>query len=84
MKHEEISDIRQKTHDSVDKVMDKAESIKKSGEKEIAHLKEKAVEVKKKVDGYIKENPEKAVLIAAATGAVVGAAVTAVLKKKHN
>jgi ElaB/YqjD/DUF883 family membrane-anchored ribosome-binding protein len=83
MKHKEISDIRKKTHDGVDKIMDKAESIQKSGEKEIANLKEKATMVKEKVDGYVKENPKKAVLIAAATGAVVGAAVVAVLKKKQ-
>ena len=85
MKHEKksgkISDLRQKTHDGVDKMMDKAERIKESGKEAIDSMKVKGMKMKKNVDGYIKENPEKAVLIAAATGAVVGAVITAVIKK---
>jgi ElaB/YqjD/DUF883 family membrane-anchored ribosome-binding protein len=81
-KSEKISGIRQKTHDNVDKIMDKAESIRESGQKEIAHLKEKTTMVKENVDGYIKKNPEKAVLMAVAAGAIAGAAITAVVKRK--
>ena len=80
---DKISGIRQKTHDGVDKIMDKTESLRDSGKEAIAGLKEKGIKMKKNVDGYIKKNPEKSVLIAAATGAAVGAALVAVMRKKR-
>jgi len=76
-------DMRQRTHEGIDKIMDKAESISDSGKEKIAQLKQKAVVIKDNVDGYIKENPEKSVLIAAGVGAVVGTVVTAAIMKKR-
>lgn len=80
----ESSGIRQKTHDSVDKIMNKAERIEESSREEIARLKEKIISMRENVDGYIKKNPEKSVLIAAGVGAVVGAIfVAAMMRRRH-
>jgi ElaB/YqjD/DUF883 family membrane-anchored ribosome-binding protein len=79
----ELSGIRQKTHEGVDKIMDKAESMRESGKEEIARLKEKATMMKGNVAGYIRKNPEKSVLIAAGIGAVVGAMLTAAMMRKR-
>ena len=76
--------IRQKTHNSVDKIMDKAESMEESGKEAMAHLKEKATQTRKNVDVYIQNNPEKSVLIAAGVGLVVGAVFTAIMMRRKN
>lgn len=79
-----ISNLRQKTHESIDKIMDKAEGIRESGKEELAHLKEKAMMMRDDVDSYIRKNPEKSVLIAAGVGAVVGAILAAaMMRRKH-
>ena len=76
--------FRQRTHDSVDRIMDKAESIRDSGKESMARVKEKAVMMKQNVDSYIRKNPEKSVLIAAGVGAVVGAvSAAAMMRRKH-
>ena len=88
-----ISGVREKTHEGVDKIMNKAESLKESGEEAIAHMKESgeeamhnlnknAMQIKKKIDVSIRESPEKAVLIAAGIGAVAGATIAAVAMRK--
>ena len=77
-----ISDVRKKMHESVDKIMDKAESIRESGEEEVASLAEKAIATKENVDGYIKKNPEKSVLIAAGIGALAGAILAAAMMRR--
>jgi len=78
-----ISGVRQRTHESVDKIMDKAESMSESGKEEIARLKEKALMMKGNVDGYISKNPEKSVLIAAGIGVVAGAVIAALLMRRR-
>jgi ElaB/YqjD/DUF883 family membrane-anchored ribosome-binding protein len=75
--------IRQRTHDRVDKIMDKAESMRDSGQEKMARLKKKATMMKDDVDGYIRENPEKSVLIAAGIGAVIGAMFAAAMMRKR-
>jgi len=84
MKKIENETLRQKTHNSVDRIMDKAESVGESGKEAIVNLKEKAILMKGNVDDYIKENPERSVLIAAGVGAVVGVVVTALLMRRRN
>jgi len=78
-----ISGIRERTHKSVDKIMDKAESMNESGKEKLALLKEKASMMREDVDGYIKKNPEKSVLIAAGVGAVVGAIIVASMMRRR-
>jgi len=79
-----ISGLRQKTHESVDKIMDKAEGMGESGKEAMDRLKEKAITAKGNVEGYIQENPGKSLLIAAGIGAVVGATLAAVMmRRKH-
>ncbi len=79
-----IYGVRQRTHESVDKIMDKAESMSESSKEKMARLKEKAMMMKENVDGYIRKNPEKSVLIAAGIGAVAGAVLAAaMMRRKH-
>ncbi|MFH1850664.1 MAG: hypothetical protein ABH879_10900 [archaeon] len=80
----ETNGLRQRTHDSVDKIMDKTESMSQSGKETMAHVKEKATKVRGNVDGYIKKNPEKSVLIAAGIGAVTGAVTAAAALMRRN
>jgi ElaB/YqjD/DUF883 family membrane-anchored ribosome-binding protein len=81
MKHKKVTDkmayVRDKTHDGVDKVMDTVESIRDGGKEKIDDVKKTVVDARKNVDGYIKKNPEKSVLIAAGTGVVLGAVAVA-------
>ena len=80
----ETNGLRQKTHESVDNIMDKAESIEERGKEKMVRLKENAMKVKENVDDYIQENPERSVLIAAGIGIVAGIILTATLmRKKH-
>lgn len=82
-KLDKISGIREGAHSGVDKVMDKAESVRDGGKEAIANLKEKGMEMKRNVDGYIQENPGKSVAIAAGVGAVAGALIAgAMIKRK--
>ena len=78
-----ISSIRNRAHNGVDKIMDKAESLKEDGEEQLARLKEKATMVRGNVDGYIRDNPEKSVLIAAGVGVVVGAIFVAAMMRRR-
>lgn len=82
MKKEKNVGFRNKTHEGVDKAIDKAEQMRDSGREKLAQLKERAMIMRDNVDGYIIRNPEKSVLIAAGVGVVVGAVVTAVIMKK--
>lgn len=75
--------MKQRTHDGVDKIMDKAESMKESSVEAIASLKERGMEMKENMDKYIRKNPEKSVLIAAGTGAVVGAILAALFIRRR-
>lgn len=50
-------------------------------QKELAKAKKRFAAAEKKVRGYIKKNPEKAALIAAAAGAAIGAAIGAGITK---
>lgn len=76
--------IRQRTHKSVDRIIDKAENIRDSGEEKLAHLKEKSIIIKEDVDGYIRRNPEASVLIAAGIGAIVGALIAALMMRRRD
>ena len=79
-----VSGVRKRTHDGVDKVMDKVESMRDSGAEKLSHLKESATIMREDIDGYIKKNPEKSVLIAAGVGAVVGGILVAAMMRRKN
>jgi ElaB/YqjD/DUF883 family membrane-anchored ribosome-binding protein len=83
MKKNMISNIRKKTHDGVDKVMDKAEYVSESGKEKFENLQEKATVMREDLDEYIRENPEKSVLIAAGVGAVVGLMLAALVIRRR-
>jgi len=78
------SGLRQRTHKSVDKILDKAADIGERGKEAMDGLKEKAAAAKENVDGYIRKNPEKSVLIAVGVGAVVGALLAAAMMRRKN
>ncbi len=79
---DESNGLRQRTHESVDKIMDKAENLRQSGKETLAHVKDKAILIRGNVDGYIKKNPKKTVMFAVGTGVVAGAVTTAVLMRR--
>lgn len=76
--------IRQRTHNGVDRVMDKAASMKESGREKMAYLKGKAVKMKENTESYIRKNPKKSVLIAAGIGAVAGTVIAATTMRRKN
>lgn len=79
-----ISSVRNKTHNSVDKIMDKAEDVKERSKEAIANLKENTSKMKKNIDDYIQKNPKKSVLIAAGIGAIVSTILlTAMRRRRH-
>jgi len=79
-----IKKLRQRTHDGVDKIMDKAEDIRDTGNEKIKQIKEKTAKIKNDVDGYIQKNPEKSVLIATGVGIVIGAMIAAAMMRRKN
>lgn len=63
--------------------MDKEKSakIKATAKREALKAKKKIDEAGKKIQAFIKKNPEKAAVISAAAGAAIGAAVVAAIVK---
>ena len=84
MTGEKMANMREMTHEKVDKIMDKAETMRESGNEALAHVKEKATMMKKNIDGYIRKNPEKSVLIAAGAGAIVGAVLASAMMRRKD
>jgi len=82
MKNEKNLSLRKKTHNNVDRIMDKAESIGENTRDKIDYLKEKSLAVNNGIKGYIQENPEKSILIAAGAGIAVGAILANVMMKR--
>lgn len=77
------SGLRERTHESVDRVFDKADSMEESGTAAMARLRDKGVMMRQNFDSRIQNNPEKSILIAAGIGAVAGAVVTAVMMRRN-
>ncbi len=73
---------RQRTHNGVDMIMDKAENMRDRSAAAMASMKEKAITMRENVDGKIRKHPKKSVAIAAGIGAVVGGTVAAVMMRK--
>jgi len=82
MANEKGYGVRQRTHDGVDLVMDKAEYMR-NGSKEAMHrLNERAIIMNENVDRYIRKNKKKSVLIAASIGVALGAVIAALMMRK--
>ena len=56
----------------------------KKAQAEIKKMKDKYVAAEKKAREHVKKNPEKALLLAAGVGAVIGAVTIAILKRKKD
>ena len=78
-----ISNIRDKSHTGVDTIMDKAEDIQESGKDKMAYVRDKATMMKENVDGYIRTNPEKSLLIAVGFGIISGVILANILMHKR-
>jgi len=74
--------LRQKTHDGVDALMDKAQDMQDSGKEKMIHAKERAIVIGKNMDSYIHKKPKKMIVLAAGIGAVIGAIITASLMSR--
>jgi ElaB/YqjD/DUF883 family membrane-anchored ribosome-binding protein len=65
----------------------KVEAMKKNvkvfAQKELAKAKVEMAKAAKKVEAFVKKNPEKAAIISAGIGAAIGAAVAALVSKKR-
>ncbi len=59
------------------KIVAELDKSRKVAEKEIAKAKKKIEGALKKAENYVKNNPEKATMIAAGIGAALGSALTA-------
>jgi len=66
-----ILGIRQRTHNRVDKIMDRAESIGKSSKERIIRQKERVITMREGIDSYIQKKPKRSLLIAAGIGAIL-------------
>lgn len=77
-----MSSMREKTHQGVDTMMDKAENMEERSKETLDRLKEKTHMLKERVDGHIREHPEKSVLIAAGIGIAAGAIIVSILMRK--
>jgi|GEM_PF-1713074 len=74
--------VRERTHDRVDQWMDKAEDIGEGGRNIIVRLKSKANQMKGNVDGYVRRNPEKSIMVATGIGVAIGALLIGKLMKQ--
>lgn len=83
MAHTKNQDLRQRTHEGIDTIMDRAESVRESGKDAMHHLKEKAILMRQNTDDYIKAHPEKSMLLAAGVGAAIGVLLTAFVMRKR-
>jgi len=75
-------DVRQRTHEGVDLVMDRAELLKNGSMEAIDRFKEKAATINEHADTYIKKNTKKSVLMAAGIGAAAGALLAAFMMRR--
>lgn len=75
--------VRQRAHENIDRVMDGAERIKNRGSKAMYYLKEKSINARNNIDGYIEENPEKSVLIAVGIGVIVASILSRIMARRR-
>lgn len=65
-------------------VADKIDATRKQAEKEMAKVKNHVDASVKKVDDYVRKNPEKAAMISAGIGAALGAALALLVGGKKS
>jgi ElaB/YqjD/DUF883 family membrane-anchored ribosome-binding protein len=65
-------------------VISKLEASRKQAEKEMAKVKSYIASSIKKVDGYVRKNPEEAVAVSAGVGAALGAAIALLLGNRKS
>lgn len=75
-KNTKLSRIRDRTHENVDNVMDKAEDISNSSKDIISNQKDKVIRLRDSISNYIQEKPKRSVLIAAGVGAILAKIIT--------
>jgi ElaB/YqjD/DUF883 family membrane-anchored ribosome-binding protein len=77
-----LSTVRQKTHDGVDRIINRAEDFEEDSKESLINLKENATKVRENINSYIEDNPEKSILIATGVGAVIGAMLTSYMMRR--
>ncbi|PIN93813.1 hypothetical protein COU54_01710 [Candidatus Pacearchaeota archaeon CG10_big_fil_rev_8_21_14_0_10_31_24] len=76
------SSVRRKAHRGVDRIMNKARNINKSGQEKYNRFKDKTIIMRENV-GRMEINPEKLILIAVGIGAILGSILTVVMIRKR-
>jgi ElaB/YqjD/DUF883 family membrane-anchored ribosome-binding protein len=82
MKRKKNIGLIKKTHNGIDRIMDKAESIGESSKKRLDSLKEKSLMMKNNYEDYIQKNPEKLILIGTGVGIIIGITMALFLMRK--
>jgi ElaB/YqjD/DUF883 family membrane-anchored ribosome-binding protein len=75
--------MRQKSHERVDKILDRAEQINEKGKETLENVKAKMRMMRENADDHIRKNPESSVLIATGVGIVLGSAITAMIMRRR-
>jgi ElaB/YqjD/DUF883 family membrane-anchored ribosome-binding protein len=85
---EKVHELHDKAVPAINRLASEAESLARRGLESVrdtsAHLRERAVKASDNTVGYIKDEPLKSVLIAAATGAALMALVSLIARSRHD
>ena len=77
-----MKDLRKAVDEAQEKAGDIKSDIKSEAEVAYEQAKQKAMDARYQADKYIKDNPERAMLISVGVGAVIGLAIVMLLKHK--
>lgn len=83
MADRKTEELKQRAHERMDRVMDKAEELNMKGKETIQQMKAKMMAMREDLDDKIRRNPESSVLIAAGAGVLIGAVLTAAIMRRR-
>ena len=78
-----VSSVKRRVTKAAGKVMGKARDLENKAKRELVIARQKFTAGERKAKAYLKNNPQKAALIAAGIGAAIGAGITAALRRKR-
>lgn len=75
--------MREKSHQRMDEILDKAEHLNQKGKETLENVKAKMRMMRENADDHIRRNPESSVLIATGVGIVLGSVITAIIMRRR-